>query len=72
MPVVNSGSMAATTPRRGVGGVKKMFKPKGLKGKAKQTEGFTPREAMPEGKKAGKFGARTAKLREKRLEKEPM
>lgn len=41
--------------------------PKFLKGKQKQTEGFTPRNAMPAGKKAG-----SAKAREKRLSKVAM
>ena len=42
---------------------KKMkMKPKALKGAQKQTEGFTPRQAMPASKRAGK-------TREKRLEK---
>jgi hypothetical protein len=41
------------------------MKPKALKGAQKQTEGFTPRGAMPAGKKAGK----ASRAREKRLEK---
>lgn len=40
---------------------------KNFKGKQKQAEGFTPRNAMPAGKKAG-----GAKAREKRLGKVAM
>jgi len=42
-------------------------KPKGLKGIFKQTEGSTPKSAMPAAKRAG-----SSKAREKRLMKEKM
>lgn len=48
--------------------MKKMHKaPRTMKGKIKQTEGYTPRDGMSAGKKAGAM-----RKREKRLEKEPM
>jgi hypothetical protein len=52
--------------------MKKHMKPKFLKSKHKQAEGSTPRGAMPADKKSGKFGARMAKVREKRLEGKEM
>lgn len=45
--------------------MKMKAKPKALKGALKQTEGYTPKQAMPEGKRAGK-------ARMKRLEKAPV
>ena len=49
---------------------KKVAAPKGLTGKLKQTEGFTPPEALSNPRKAGLL--RSSQAREKRLSKVPM
>lgn len=48
--------------------------PKQMKGKQKQTEGYTPRMGMPASKKAGKdvVAGKSLAKREKRLEKVAM
>ena len=45
--------------------------PKALRGALKQTEGYTPREALAKGREAGML-KRTAKRREKKLANVPM